>query len=232
MRSTSNSARRWPRALTDLRGGNAKAVVLTGQGKIFLRRRRSQAHQRGAAPLTSADFCRRCTGSTTRCSFIPSRWWPRSTATPLPAARARGLRRPPHHGERRRAHRRHRIAGRRAVSRARLRDRAARHAAVFFQRDDPQRRDLSRRGRAASRLGRTRRSSRPADASARWPRRKSSPRCRRPPSRRPRCRSASRSPSATRQRRGDRQERSPTSGARDGDARAISALMSRARSRK
>ena len=34
-RSTSNSARRWPRVSTSLRGGDAKAVVLTGQGKIF-----------------------------------------------------------------------------------------------------------------------------------------------------------------------------------------------------
>ena len=35
MRSTSNSARRWPRDSTELRGSDAKAVVLTGQGKIF-----------------------------------------------------------------------------------------------------------------------------------------------------------------------------------------------------
>ena len=70
----------------ELRGSDAKAVVVTGQGKIFLRRRRSHPAERRRRRLTSANSCPSCTSSTTRCSTIPSRWWRRSTATPLPAA--------------------------------------------------------------------------------------------------------------------------------------------------
>ena len=176
---------------------DAKAVVLTGQGKIF-----SAGVDLIKLSEGGADYIR---------EFLPALHRLYDAVFFHPEAggggdqrprhcrrlRARVLRRPARHGERRRAHRRHRIAGRRAVSRARLRDHASRRAAVFFQ---PKPSSVARpfRPRWRAHRGWVNEAVEPAVLLERAMARRAGawPRCRRRPSRRPRCKSASRWPSA------------------------------------
>ena len=103
MRSTSNSARRLPRASTTLRSADAKAVVLTGQGRMFSAGVDLMRAERGGA-----DYVRK---------FLPAlhRLYDAVFFCPKPVVAAINghaiaggcgagmLRRPAHHGARRAA---------------------------------------------------------------------------------------------------------------------------------
>ena len=172
---------------------DAKAVVLTGQGKIF-----SAGVDLIRISEGGADYIRKFLPALHRlydAVFYSSQAGGGGDQRPRHCRRrrARLLRRPAHHGARRRPHRRHRIAGRRAVSSARLRDRALRGAAALSR---GIRRSAARpiRADAALQRGWVDEVVEPdalmerALAAAQ----KRSPRCRRRPSRRPRCKSARR----------------------------------------
>ena len=99
----------------ELRCSDARAVVVTGQGRIFSARRRSHPAEFGRR-----DYVRAFLPSLHRLYdavfFFRSRSGRDQWSCHRRRMRARLLRGPPHHGARQRPYRHHRIAGRRAVS--------------------------------------------------------------------------------------------------------------------
>ena len=115
----------------ELAASDAKGDCADRAGQDLLRRRRSHAAERRRRrlypqiPARAAQALRRGVLSSQAGGGRDQR--PRHCRR----LRARGLRRPPHHGARSWPHRRHRTAGRRAVSGAGVRDRAFRGAAAL-----------------------------------------------------------------------------------------------------